>query len=362
MDLREFFSRLAVIYDRTQPLDSECQRFIKNAPELLSKYVPATLEMKSSGGKGRPTLTPWVGFFNPEETDTPQEGIYVVYLLAADNKVLNLLLGQGQEYLARQHGNKQARRILSEDAEIIRNEMTKDFASVPNEQVELRSKGWRQLSYSASSITSKVYEIDQLPPEDILAGDLRKMFDFYSSAVSTKKRLLLTQPGTINSPTKTDTNSEKDINLSFQPKDSDDYRVLMKESVQIRKRTHEKLILNFGKFAEHLNFELDTPHPQDLVLHKNGDSILIEAKMVYHHDSRNAVRSAIGQLFDYRHFLYATNKRKVPKLIALFSEPIGAAYVSFLETQDIGSIYLDESNDWVLSSLARHFLLNETYP
>jgi hypothetical protein len=361
MELNEFFSRLAAIYDRTQPFDSDCQRFINNAPQLLSKYIPATLEMKSSGGKGVPTLTPWVGFFDPGETDTPQEGIYVVYILSADKEVLNLLLGQGQEYLGKQHGDKEARRILAEDAEIIRNEMSKEFTSVPNEQIDLRSKGRRQRSYSASSITSIVYEVAQLPAEDILADDLTNMLDFYGSAVSTKKRLLLTQPGKISSPTKTETSYEGDRKLSFQPKNSDDYSVLIQERLQTRTRTHEKLLLNFGEFAEHLGFQLDTPHPQDLVLHKNGESILIEAKMVYHHDSRNAVRSVIGQLFDYRHFIYTSNERKAPKLIALFSEPIGEAYVSFLEIQGIGSICF-EPGDWVLSPLARHFLLNETYP
>ena len=75
--------------------------------------------------------------------------------------------------------------------------------------------------------------------------------------------------------------------------------------------------------------------------------------MVYGHESRNAVRSALGQLFDYRYFLYTTIPLAEPKLIALFSEPVGEGYVSFLETHGIGTIHYEyRTKEWVLSSLA----------
>jgi hypothetical protein len=69
-------------------------------------------------------------------------------------------------------------------------------------------------------------------------------------------------------------------------------------------------------------------HPRDLVLRKPGYEVFVEAKNVGN-NAELAVRAAIGQLFTYRHFVY-DQQRENFTLLALFSEPVGAASVDLL--------------------------------
>jgi hypothetical protein len=54
------------------------------------------------------------------------------------------------------------------------------------------------------------------------------------------------------------------------------------------------------------------------------------------------VREAIGQLFAYRHFCYRELGRPDPALVALFSEPIGDAFVELLASLNIEAIWRTE--------------------
>ena len=200
--LRDFFIRLAEIYDRTQDFKSDGQQLIKDAPQLLNGHVPTRLETKSGGGKGKPTLTPWVGFFDSLETTTPQEGLYVVYLLAQDKSRLALTLNQGMEYLRTRLGDAEARRTLTSDAEEIRQGLGEPDDGLPSAEVDLRSRGDRQLAYAAGNIACTMYDIKHLPEEPIMRSDLARMCDLYGQAINVKRTLLLTQPGKIRSPSK----------------------------------------------------------------------------------------------------------------------------------------------------------------
>ncbi len=65
---------------------------------------------------------------------------------------------------------------------------------------------------------------------------------------------------------------------------------------------------------------------------------LVEAKTVGP-NAQNAVREAIGQLLAYRHFCYRDVGRSEPAMVALFSEPIGGAFVQLLVSLDIEVIW-----------------------
>jgi hypothetical protein len=62
-----------------------------------------------------------------------------------------------------------------------------------------------------------------------------------------------------------------------------------------------------------------------------------------------AVREAIGQLFAYRHFLYRACRRSDPILLALFSEPIGDAFVALLSDLGIAVAWL-RGGAWIGST------------
>jgi hypothetical protein len=68
----------------------------------------------------------------------------------------------------------------------------------------------------------------------------------------------------------------------------------------------------------------------------NGSEWLVEAKVLYRGNATEAVRAALGQLFTYRFFLYADDQ---PRLVALFAEPIGEAYVTLLDSLGVASVW-----------------------
>ncbi len=73
--------------------------------------------------------------------------------------------------------------------------------------------------------------------------------------------------------------------------------------------------------------------------------------MLYNGNASEAVRAAVGQLFDYRHFFYVVPGLPLPSLLALFSESVGGAYVEFLESLSIASVWRSVGS-WAGSSSA----------
>jgi hypothetical protein len=123
----------------------------------------------------------------------------------------------------------------------------------------------------------------------------------------------------------------------FQPKDASDYRARILGQEIIKTRHHEQLIRDYGEWAQDQGFRASTSeHPKDLVLRSDEREWLIEGKVVRQGKSTQAVREALSQLLMYRAFL---NHQQAPGLVALFSEPVGEAYVRFLEDLSIGSVW-----------------------
>lgn len=102
MDLGEYLLDIATGYDRLAGLHTSTQTALAEAGDRLAEHVPAGLRVQGSGGKGQATYTPWIGFFNPDVTDSPQRGMYVFLLFSEDLELVGLTLNQGMEYLRRQ--------------------------------------------------------------------------------------------------------------------------------------------------------------------------------------------------------------------------------------------------------------------
>ncbi len=141
--------------------------------------------------------------------------------------------------------------------------------------------------------------------------------------------------------------------MNFRPKDSSDYVTRVEGRELVKRRSHEALIADFGAWCASLGFASDTTvHPRDLVLRRPGEEWLVEAKVLYMGDATCAVRAALAQLLMYRFFLY---QRRQPRLLALFSEPIGDAYVAFLDSHDVASVWRADDGCWWTSSTAVTF-------
>ena len=172
MELRRYLNDIATTYDRSLGFDSAAQLQLKAASDLLAAYPPRGITIRGSGGKGTPTFTPWIGFFDPDVTDSPQRGIYVVYLFSETLETVALSLNQGIEELRKSLGDRAARQRLARDAETIRNSMpAKHLGDVPKGLL-LDSAGQRQRAYEAGSIAARTYRTRALPSDDTLAADL----------------------------------------------------------------------------------------------------------------------------------------------------------------------------------------------
>lgn len=350
--LGEYLAQVANTYNRFDGLSTPTQVMLKEAHHHLKEHVPPGLEIKGSGGKGVATHTPWIGFFNPDETDTPQRGIYVVFLFSADLEELVLTLNQGMEYLRKELGDKPARDRLSCDAGAIRTELERIGAVADrwDKDMDLRSRGTRQLAYVAGNIASVTYEVGDLPEEERLAADLDEILMIYERAIDVKQNLLLEAPGIISTPSsrKVSGRSAADPLAGFKPKSASDYTASLAGRVLTKSRRHERVVVEFSEHCKAQGFDTTTPHPCDLVVHTGKSVYLVEVKIVYRGNVTTAVRDAVGQLLAYSYFLFPDEK---PKLVAVFSEAIGSGYEIFLKGLGISAVWW-ENDKWTSSSIS----------
>ena len=154
MRLRDYLSTVATTYDRHAPMAASAQLLLKAAATELAEHAPGGIEIIGSGGKGRPTLSPWIGFFDPDETTTPQAGVYIVYLFAADLTSVALSLNQGITKLTNELGPSRARTRLADDAASVRRELDQVKLAGFSSTLELGTSGFRQLAYEAGNIAT----------------------------------------------------------------------------------------------------------------------------------------------------------------------------------------------------------------
>lgn len=115
----------------------------------------------------------------------------------------------------------------------------------------------------------------------------------------------------------------------FLPKEDADYVSRIRGKLMVKSRRHETLVRQFGEWALAQGFPCSTAeHPIDLMLRKNGKAWLIEAEVVRQGRAAVAVREAVGQLPEYRHFLFPVSS--APEPVALFSESVEDAFARYL--------------------------------
>lgn len=342
MDLSDFLTAVATGYDRHAGLNTPTQELLRRADAELSEHVAGGYFIQGSGGRGTATLSPWVGIFDQDETTTPQQGIYVVYLFAEDLSTVSLSVQQGITSLSNALGGAAAREQLASDAAAIRTRLGDAVAGL-EEAMHLGSSGTRQRGYEAGTIVAITYSTESLPAEGALRADLSRIIHVYELAVSAKRELRITGEVATPSPV---LNSDLDDPLrDFKPKNDGEYVSHVIGRSLVKSRRHERLVADFGDWAYKRGWLPSTKdHPIDLMLRGESGAWLVEAKIVYHGNVASAVRACVGQLYEYHHFLKPDSD-----LLALFSEPIEEAFVAYLEACGIASVWRD-SGTWAGSA------------
>lgn len=346
--LKSLLLSIAHQYDSNAPLDSPGQALLRAGEHLLRRLTPAGLLITSGGGKGRTTITPWLGILDPDETSRPQSGLYVVYIYDVTLQYVYLALIQGTDQ--GQHLSSLSPAQLHSDGRNIRNFMPSSELDGFTDDLRLGSRNPRQGRYEAGAVLAKKYELSTLSSDALLTNDLKVMVRLYRNAVVTKRFLLLSHPGLLKGGASVPFVREEDAFRDFCPKNDFDYNQRIAGRILIKTRRHETLIRQFGEFAVRQGLRPSTNvHPRDLTLIRGSNEWLIEAKIVGGNPAL-AVREAIGQLLEYEFFFYQGQHR--PIKVALFSENVGAAFLDLLSSLKIGAIWKSEAG-WGVSGPAR---------
>jgi hypothetical protein len=239
MDISEFIRSVAEGYDRHAGLATPTQKLLRRAGTHLQGHVPGGLKIAGSGGKGTATLTPWVGFFDPDETTSPEEGLYVVYLFAEDLQRVSLMLLQGITRLDRELGHREARHRLTFEAEAIQRTFPRGALDDLETSIDLGSSGYRQLAYSSACVAAKTYEVAALPPEPRLRDDLLRVLAVYQEAIEVKRQLLLAAAPTSTQASSAQGAAARSDPLSyFRPKADSDYVARLQGRELVKSRRH----------------------------------------------------------------------------------------------------------------------------
>ena len=141
-----------------------------------------------------------MAFLDPDETETAQEGVYLVYIFAADLRSVALTLNQGVTWLRQRFAEREARERLAANARAIREGLAPIRTTEYRAQIDLGVRRPLQLAYEAGNIAARVYETGALPSEEQPRADLRDLIALYQEAIEVKRRLLMASPGAVASP------------------------------------------------------------------------------------------------------------------------------------------------------------------
>ncbi len=359
MDVRDCLEGVRTLgYDpalgRQQPALGHL-RLVKAA--LPAHLPPEGYKVLVSGAGISLAHVPWIAVLDPSVTATAQSGLYVVYLYSTDLTRVYLTMNQGvtahkENALALGLGETAAERTalaaLAKETAAIRDELGSTILAGLTHAINLGAQRYLARGYEIGTIAAIEYDTAALPPEAQLKQDLYRFLEIYEATVEVRTRLTAQNPSLYNTPAIASP-SPGPASI-FRPKDASDYTATVTAHTQHRTRKHEAVVRAYGEHARDAGWTPATNvHPRDLVLRKGQTEVLCEVKVVGP-NAEHAVREAIGQLFTYRYF-YPTAQPS--PLLAVFSKPVGDAFVDLLEAIGISSVWAEGGDQWGGSQTAK---------
>jgi hypothetical protein len=331
--------------DLSQPIFGVLEQITDELRDLVPSHYMVTI---SKGVGGRPRGL-WVSILDPEVTKTPTKGIYVVFLFDEERTQVSLSLNQGVTAVgerAREIG-ADTKTLLREEAALVRSLLGADVSDLVID-LEL-GRGDLVRKYAAGNVYARTWQLDALPGDDDIAGEVERFLSLYADAVVAKEIAVLR--GASQVPPRDPELVPKERPRAFKPKNDADYKARIEFAVQKRSRVHETLVKSLGYWAKSRGFEPNTEvHPRDLMLHRaDGLDYLVEVKVFPAGRPLRGTRECIGQLFEYRYF-YGTPDMP---LVAALSEDPGAAYVDLNTALRIATMWPNKHGVWHGCALAR---------
>jgi len=141
--------------------------------------TPNKFVVTGSPGQGNWASVPWIGIFNKSITTSATKGVYIVYLFTSDCESVYLTLNQGCTELKNTLGkNKAVEKMKSIAEEIIAAIDSRGFSI--GDHIDLKDTRELPYLYERGTIFYKEYKKGQLPSNDVLVSDLKKMVYIYN--------------------------------------------------------------------------------------------------------------------------------------------------------------------------------------
>jgi 5-methylcytosine-specific restriction protein A len=165
------------------------QFIARDAPAAVrdSAILDPEFSVVGSPGKGNWVTGPWIAVLDPIVTDSAQEGYYPVYLFAPSMDRVYFSLNQSVTALRNELGTVAARKLLESRASILssrlRGIVPGQFTQDPID-LSPREAGSLLELYERGHVLGRMYSADRLPPEEVLAQDLKAMVGLYRRATA----------------------------------------------------------------------------------------------------------------------------------------------------------------------------------
>jgi len=166
------------------PMGTFFRNQIPNAIYQTGIVDSETHLITGSVGQGNWATVPWICIFDRKITTSATKGVYIVYLLAKDGKTLYLTFNQGCTEIRQNNSKANTIRIMRQKAAEIASKIdSRGFAS--DDRINL-GIGLTELAelYQKGTIFYKAYRQGNIPSDEDLKDDLRKMMDIYQEYVS----------------------------------------------------------------------------------------------------------------------------------------------------------------------------------
>ncbi len=186
--------------EELQKLSREWPAFFNNKPNTVDKiYKEITntlgklvsssdhkdyIKIKATKGVATVPHAPWISARDVRLADKQSEGYSLVYLYSVDLKKVHLSIafGTGQfleVFSPKKEAYLKMRKAASRIQKVFENDLNIKNLTLDPIDLTATSKEFRQEGYEQSAIFSLSYEIDNLPDDNKLLDDFKKMLDFY---------------------------------------------------------------------------------------------------------------------------------------------------------------------------------------
>jgi GH25 family lysozyme M1 (1,4-beta-N-acetylmuramidase) len=185
VQLRKLIGEIGAKYDRLLPMSSQAHRLLRQAEDEFKQWIPA--DHLVEGGSGESAITPRIAIFNPAETTSARQGLYVAYLFAADKSTVTLTLNQGVGEMAEHLGRAGARMVLAMQAATIRAALRPADIADLDLTFDLCTTAELSVDHEHANIVSRTYRLDSLSTESKMVADLQRFVQLYALALTARE-------------------------------------------------------------------------------------------------------------------------------------------------------------------------------